>query len=265
MRRTPQENDVMIETLVRRFEAQKPSIYVMERYMEGSKVGDFGCGNGVPLQFLAERHPEKIFVGLDHSADILQKSVASGARNVVLVQAPMTEPVFPDASFDAVICSKSLHEVFSLLGVDGLRDALCVIFGYLRPGGHLLIYENVVRDRERVEIEFLTLETRETFERFVRDYKIRPVEFSADWPRVSLRRDDALDFLTKYRDPNWDSEMEEAHFIFTLDEWHEVVGEAGFLHRLSQSAEDHGILATDGVRLNWHVDDFKHVMVFQKP
>jgi len=265
MIRTSEENDAMIATLNRRFDRQKPAIHLMEHFMSGGRICDLGCGNGMPLRYMAERQSEKIFVGMDHSVDILNKNNAAQLDNVLLVKGQMIESGFPDRHFDAVVFNKSLHEVYSLFGERGLEAAINTAASYLRPGGYLMIYENVIEDRDEVTIEFMHEEAYQLFLRFIEDYSIREIVYRP-WreAEVKLRKDDAMEFLTKYREPNWECEMNEAHFIFTLSEWHRLIEAAGFQKCEAQSFGDRQILVTEGVRPSWDIKDFKYVLVYRR-
>lgn len=265
MKRTTEQNDILIAGLTRRFEQQKPAVHYMEEHFGSGPVGDFGCGNGIPLNHLAERRPDLFFVGVDHSMDILGRNHALGRRNVTLVAGDLDGAVFPEGSFEAVMFNRSLHEVYSLFGEDGLQRAVSFACRALKPDGRVLIYENAVRSREKVTLRLVTDEVRGLFAKFLEDYSIRPVPCTrVDEETVLLQEDDALEFLTKYRDPDWESEMREVHFLYTLDEWHSVLSACGLEREAVRRFDDRQILATDGVEPGWEIEDFKHVLVYRR-
>lgn len=256
----------MISTLKQRFEGQKPALHLMEEFLRGRRFVDLGCGNGLPLKYLAERNPDKLWVGLDHSLDILNKSEVANLEQVLLVRGLLTEPEFPEAQFDTVIFNKSLHEVFSLSGEQGLRAALKNGAAYLKPGGYMLIYENVIEDRSEVSLEFLDEESATLFSRFVADYSIRKIRYrNGGEAKVRLCKDDAMEFLTKFKEPNWDCEMKEAHFIFTQREWHEALQDVGLRREEVRSFSDRQILVTEGIRVGWDIQDFKYLFIYRRP
>jgi SAM-dependent methyltransferase len=265
MFRDSEENDVMSRLLKQRLEGQKKALHLLEEFLIGDKVADLGCGNGAPLKYLAERNYDKLWVGLDHSIDILSKNEANHLDNVILVRGNMTEAVFPEECFDAIVFNKSLHEVFSLYGISGLKVAIETGAKYLRPGGYLMIYENVAEDRSEVTLELLNEESSGLFDRFISDYSIRKIPHRKNGDReVRLRKDDAMEFLTKFREPNWNCEMEEAHFIFTLDEWKRVLEDIGLKQKEICSFDDRHLLSTEGVRAHWKIDDFKYAFIYQR-
>ncbi|MFE0420125.1 class I SAM-dependent methyltransferase [Streptomyces tendae] len=266
MNRTSQQNDILIDGLTRRFEQQKPAVHYMEKFFGEHPVGDFGCGNGIPLCYLAERRPDLFFVGVDHSADILGRNHALGRNNVTLVAGDLNGALFPEGSFGTVMFNRSLHEVYSLFGESGLRRAVDSASRALRPGGRVLVYENAVRSRQQVTLRLLTAELRGLFSKFLADYSIRPVPWTqVDEETVRLQEDDALEFLTKYRDPDWESEMREVHFLYTLEEWDAVLSSCGLEREAVRQFDDRQILATDGVDPGWKIEDFKHVLVYRRP
>ncbi|WP_030434528.1 methyltransferase domain-containing protein [Actinoplanes subtropicus] len=266
MNRAPLQNDLLIQGLTKRFAKQKPVMDFMEEHLTGPRVCDLGCGNGIPLRYLAERHPDRMFVGVDHSTDILGRNLAADRDNVLLVKGSLEEPLFAPGTMDTAIFNRSLHEVYSLTGEDGVKRALAAAADALRPGGRVLVYENVIASRRMVRMRFTDPEVSAVFDRFLGDYSIRPITFSRETDdTIVIREDDALEFLTKYRDPDWESEMREAHFIYTRQEWDGVVSSCGLRPYAIRSFDDRQILVTDGVQLGWEIADFKHVLVYELP
>ena len=77
----------------------------------GNKVLDIGCENGIMTCYLAMKHPESDFLGIDRSseaiacAEELKKRLnIENARFKVMDVKEMAEP------FDTVICSRNIHE-----------------------------------------------------------------------------------------------------------------------------------------------------------
>jgi ubiquinone/menaquinone biosynthesis C-methylase UbiE len=99
---------------------------------------DVGTGPGVLLQELGRRRPDLRVVGIDLSADM----VAAARRNVAELgdradvrQADVADLPFPDASFDLVVSSLSLHHW------DDPPAAAPHLARVLKPGGRLYIYD----------------------------------------------------------------------------------------------------------------------------
>jgi hypothetical protein len=130
----------------------------------------------------------------------------------------------------------------------------------------MLVYENAVPSRDQVVLRIVTDEVRELLIRFIADYSIRPVPWTQKTPdTIVLQEDDALEFLTKYRDPDWESEMREVHFLYSLEEWDAVLVSCGLEKVAVRGFDDRQILATDGVEAGWEIPDFKHVLVYRRP
>lgn len=101
-------------------------------------VLDVGTGPGVLLVELAGRRPDLRLTGLDLSADM----IAAAGRNLAKFGARTTAQVgdvtdlpFPDASFDLIVSSLSLHHW------DNPEAAIPELARVLRPGGRLCIYD----------------------------------------------------------------------------------------------------------------------------
>lgn len=101
----------------------------------GSRVLECGCGTGQLSNFLGIAH--RTVVGTDLSLASLRLAedfrARHGLRRVFFLQMNLFRPVFPDDSFDCVICNGVLHHTPDPRG--GLRRLARLV----RPGGHILI------------------------------------------------------------------------------------------------------------------------------
>lgn len=77
----------------------------------GEKILDLGCGEGLLLQELSKKYPEKIIVGLDPWEEILGKARARQARNTTLVLGSSYHIPVKDETFDAVTCLNLLNNL----------------------------------------------------------------------------------------------------------------------------------------------------------
>lgn len=101
----------------------------------GDRILDVGCGRGRHMH-AANAHAAVWSVGVDHDRERLEDAregfaVLDGPQQFDLALADAHALPFPDASFDAVICS----EVLEHLPV--YEDALGEIARVLKPGGRL--------------------------------------------------------------------------------------------------------------------------------
>jgi ubiquinone/menaquinone biosynthesis C-methylase UbiE len=111
---------------------------VVELAPEGGRVLDVGTGPGVLLQEIGRRRPDLRVVGIDLSPDMVsaaRRNVAEFDGRVEAHQADVTALPFPDASFDLIVSSLSLHHW------DDPRTAGPQLARVLKPGGRLYVYD----------------------------------------------------------------------------------------------------------------------------
>jgi ubiquinone/menaquinone biosynthesis C-methylase UbiE len=101
---------------------------------QGAALLDVGTGPGVLLAEIARRRPDLRLTGVDLSADMVSAARRNAAPAEVEV-GDVTDLPFPDASFDLVVSSLSLHHW------DDPRAAVPELARVLRPGGSLTIYD----------------------------------------------------------------------------------------------------------------------------
>ena len=111
------------------------------------RVLDAGCGRGAVLTMVAERLPRGRVVGIDiwskrdqsgNSAEAAERNLAAEGvgERCELVTGDMRSMPFPDASFDLVVSSWAIHNIF------GSRErvrAIDEIARTLAPGGRVAI------------------------------------------------------------------------------------------------------------------------------
>jgi SAM-dependent methyltransferase len=113
------------------------------------KVLDVGCGRGLFLIGAARRLPNGRAVGVDlwsqvdlsdnRASATLANAAAEGMQERVEVhEGDMRKLPFADASFDAVVASLSIHNIYS---VDGRREAILEIVRVLKPGGKVALMD----------------------------------------------------------------------------------------------------------------------------
>lgn len=112
-------------------------------------VLDVGCGRGLLLIGAARRLPRGRAVGLDlwsqedqadnRAAATLANAATEGVADRVEVRnGDMRKMPFADASFDAVVASLSIHNIYS---VDGRRLAIQEVVRVLKPGGKVALMD----------------------------------------------------------------------------------------------------------------------------
>jgi arsenite methyltransferase len=119
-------------------------------HLQGNeRVLDVGCGRGLLLINVAKRLPHGRAVGIDLWSQIDQ---SQNSRKATLVNARLEEVSdrveihdgdmrtlpFPDASFDVVVASLSIHNIES---PQGRKQAIQEIQRVLKPGGRLALMD----------------------------------------------------------------------------------------------------------------------------
>ncbi len=103
---------------------------------------DLGCGVGGQTLYLAELTSGYIVAIDNHAPSIerLQESIAAQglSRRLRAIVGDMTHPESPPGSFDLIWSEGALYSI-------GLRNALCVCHGLLRPGGYLAFTDAIWR------------------------------------------------------------------------------------------------------------------------
>ena len=103
-------------------------------------VLDVGCGTGAVLALLHEKYPDRRYVGLDLTPEMIEVARTKVAPGMEFVVGDAENLPFDEASFDAVLCSNSFHHYPNPAAF--LAGALRV----LRPGGRLILRDYTSSD-----------------------------------------------------------------------------------------------------------------------
>lgn len=109
---------------------------------EGAKVVDMGCDDGAMTYAMAAISPKVKFTGLDKSRRQITKAREKySLHNLEFVIGDVISDILPIESFDAVINSYVLHEVYSGSRYNEriVSDTLKKHFGLLKKGGTMFI------------------------------------------------------------------------------------------------------------------------------
>jgi SAM-dependent methyltransferase len=97
---------------------------------------DAGCSRGDLITYLAERHPQWSFVGLELEPDRVEKAETIRRRmsltNVSYLRADICRLPFQN-EFDLVVCSDVMEHIASD------QEAFASLTRALKPGGHLIV------------------------------------------------------------------------------------------------------------------------------
>lgn len=72
-------------------------------------VLDCGCGTGPMLELLHEKYPDRHYVGLDLTPEMIRVAQAKNLSNTEFVVGDSENLPFAPESFDAIICANSFH------------------------------------------------------------------------------------------------------------------------------------------------------------
>ena len=101
--------------------------------MKFNDVLDCGCGTGPMIQLLHDKYPNKHYVGLDLTPEMINVANAKKLSNTEFVVGDSENLPFEENSFDAIICSNSFHHYPNPQNF--FDSAYCV----LRKGGRLIL------------------------------------------------------------------------------------------------------------------------------
>lgn len=124
------------------------------RLIRGRRIVDLGCGNGRLAILLAQAG--NAVMGIDSSEEQIrlarenqQRSAAAGAGgSLEFRHAPMEGTGLPDAAFDVVILSQSLHHAAKP------KEAIAESRRLLAPGGQILIIDLLAHGEEWMRTKF---------------------------------------------------------------------------------------------------------------
>lgn len=103
-------------------------------------VLDCGCGTGPMLQILHEKYPDKRYVGLDLTPEMIAAAQAKQLSNTEFLVGDSEHLPFAEESFDAVICTNSFHHY------PHPQDFFNSAYRVLRKGGRLILRDYTSSD-----------------------------------------------------------------------------------------------------------------------
>ncbi|MBK7858049.1 MAG: methyltransferase domain-containing protein [Archangiaceae bacterium] len=197
-------------------------------------IVDKGCGTGKLLVELSRAFPRSALTGVDLSRELLRMSDENtyASEEVALVFGNIIEKNVPDGSASTVIFSSVTHEIYSYSGysLPELERAMRNAAAELKRGGRVLMRDGVSPPPATWRLKLLDAATRETFERFAREFKHGAgVKFErVGEGEVRLSAHDANEFLCK-KDylKNWHIEVHEEYGALTLEGWRALLEKVG--------------------------------------
>lgn len=196
---------------------------------------DKGCGTGKLMVELSRRFPTSRLSGVDLSREFLRVCDENtyATEDVSLIFGNVIDRCVAPSSASTVIFSSVMHEVhsYSDYRTSEIDRALVNAAAELEPGGHVLIRDGVSPSPATWRLELLTAQTRQTFERFAKEFRQgQGVSFKRlSDSVVELSSHDANEFICK-KDylKNWHIEVNEEFGPLTLAGWNEALRRTGF-------------------------------------
>ncbi|MDZ7612246.1 MAG: class I SAM-dependent methyltransferase [Candidatus Moranbacteria bacterium] len=120
----------------------------IDKYIQpGSKLLDFGCGNGRLLELIYGNNLKTNYTGADVSESLIDLARAHYAKEkFVLIESEEKLP-FPDNSFDVAVSVAVFHHLTPKMAESALKE----ISRVLKPGGVLVITSWRLWDWKRVK------------------------------------------------------------------------------------------------------------------
>lgn len=171
----------------------------------GDTVLDLACGPANQLGVMARLHPEACFIGLDASAEMLERARQTLLRqqidNVSLLQGDICQlERFADASVDSVVSTLSLHHLPDLAA---LERCFAEVRRVLKPGGGLFLID-FGRLARRASQEFFATDRADLqTELFTEDYRnsLRAAFSEAEFRRAGQRLGASFQFYRTWIAP----------------------------------------------------------------
>ena len=113
-----------------------PPIQQELRKVQFDMLLDAGCGTAPMLSLLTKEYPDKRFVGLDLTPEMIRKAKEKNLPNTELVVGDCENLPFDAETFDAVINSQSFHHYPN---PQAFFDS---VYRVLKPGGCLILRDN---------------------------------------------------------------------------------------------------------------------------
>ena len=96
-------------------------------------VLDCGCGTGPMIELLHEKYPDKHYMGLDLTPEMIHVAQEKHLSNTEFLVGDSENLPFDEGSFDAVICSNSFHHY------PNPQDFFNSAYRVLKKGGRLVL------------------------------------------------------------------------------------------------------------------------------
>lgn len=97
---------------------------------------DAGCGTAPMLSLLVKEYPDKMYVGLDLTPEMIARAKAKNLPNTELIVGDCENLPFEEGTFDIIINSQSFHHY------PNPQAFFNSVYKVLKPGGCLILRDN---------------------------------------------------------------------------------------------------------------------------
>ncbi|GAE47321.1 SAM-dependent methyltransferases [Mesobacillus boroniphilus JCM 21738] len=159
-------------------------------YIKGQHILDIGPGGGILMDMIENEMPSLNITGIDISENVInelkkKKKDENRNWNVVSGNALNLTDNFPKSSFDTVIYSSIIHELFSYIEFQGKKfneqvvsETLKSAYEVLKPGGRIIIRDGVKMENSKIKriIRFKNPNDMIFLEEFIKLFPGRDIE-----------------------------------------------------------------------------------------
>lgn len=110
-----------------------PDILAELEKEEWETLLDAGCGPGPMVTLLADKYPDRHYVGIDLTPKMIEMAQKKKLKNAEFLVGDCENLPFEKKRFDAVICSNSFHHY------PNPQNFFYSVFKVLKPGGRLIL------------------------------------------------------------------------------------------------------------------------------
>ena len=183
------EYDALIQAAIPRYdEIFRAMFYYLPKEFTPTRILELGCGTGNLTQLIAKRWPDSQITIVDISTEMLKETLKRlDSSNITPVESTFESLVFPDASFDLVMSSFSIHH---MLDADK-RLLFQQLAHWLTPVGFFVMADMLVPESEHLrdaniqELERISIQNgaSETHLQEWREHR-KTLDHYASWPSI---------------------------------------------------------------------------------
>lgn len=262
--RSAEQADLLAQALETRAQEERKVFLRLLPSIRPGHILEIGCGNGLILSILRELLPESQLVGLEVSPDMVRAARERNIDGTLLLNCIANNFIAADDSFDTILFCKSFHEIYSFDGADSIKPLLRNCYRMLKPGGSLIVRDCIAAEPREVHFSVNDPMLVEQFERFSREFIPRRIPYVREGLTLRSQVSDVMEFLSKYWENDWETEMRETHFFYTRDDWDSTFAAAGFRDVDIRTEPMPTLYVDSRINFEWKIPDGRLHLVARK-